>query len=302
MNDSRLNPRGNAGAVAGLAGAAAVAAAVGARAAKKAATERRSRSAGPRTVLVTGAASGLGLELTRLFAARGDRVIATDLHENVPDQIPALRGSVTYRKLDVTSDVDWESAAAEIGPVDVLVLNAGIAVGGRIEKVPMSTWHRALDINLLGAVRGCRNFVPLLPDGAQIVITASAAGLVHPLSMATYNATKAAAVALGETLDAELHPRGISTTVICPQFFQSNLVSSLSGDDSEADKFAHTLLTKTKITAAMIAERAMKGIDRRELIVTPDAIASFGWYTKRFVRPLHVKAMRAASKHTDRLK
>lgn len=259
------------------------------------------KSRGPRRVLITGAASGFGLELAKRFVARGDSVIATDLHDAANEDVVKLGDACTYRKLDVTSDADWEAAAAAIGAVDVLVLNAGIAVGGAIENVTMDTWHRALDINLLGAVRGCRAFVPLLEPGAQIVMTSSIAGLIHPIKMSTYNATKAAVVALAETVDFELRERGITTTVICPQFFQSNLASSLTGDDADADELARKLLTKTPLTAATVADRAMKGIDARRQVVTPDSVAVIGWYAKRFARPLYLSTMRQAGKGAKRL-
>ena len=129
-------------------------------------------------MLITGAASGFGLELAKRFVARGDSVIATDLHDSANEDVVKLGDACTYRELDVTSDADREAAAAAIGAVDVLVFNAGIAVGGAIENVTMDTWHRALDINLLGAVCGCRAFVPLLEPGATIVMTSSIASLI----------------------------------------------------------------------------------------------------------------------------
>ncbi|MGV3114052.1 SDR family NAD(P)-dependent oxidoreductase [Corynebacterium freneyi] len=285
-----------AAAVAGIVGTAGLAAASGAGL-----LGHSRKATGPRKVLITGAASGFGLELAKRFAARGDVVIATDLHDTSNEAVAKLGETCTYRKLDVTSDEDWERAAAAVGAVDVLVLNAGIAVGGAIENVTMDTWHRALDINLLGAVRGCRAFVPLLERGAQIVMTSSVAGLVHPIKMSTYNATKAAVVALAETVDFELRESGITTTVICPQFFRSNLADSLTGDDAEADELARTLLTKTPLTAATVADRAMKGIDARRQVVTPDSVAVIGWYSKRFARPLYLSTMRKAGKGANLL-
>lgn len=129
-------------------------------------------------MLITGAASGFGLELAKRFVTRGDSVIATDLHDSANEDVVELGDACTYRELDVTSDAGREAAAAAIGAVDVLVLNAGIAVGGAIENVTMDTWHRALDIDLLGAVCGCRAFVPLLEPGAKIVMTSSIASLI----------------------------------------------------------------------------------------------------------------------------
>lgn len=244
----------------------------------------RTKNTGPRTVLVTGAASGLGLEISRQFLGKGDRVILTDLHDDSPPSVRSLTGDWTYRKLDVTSDEDWQTAADEVGSLDILVSNAGIAIGGRITETRIDTWQKALDINVLGSVRGARAFVPVMREGGRVVLTASAAGLVHAPAMSTYNATKAAVVALGETLDAELRHRKISTTVICPQFFKSGLADSLVGDDDAMDAVARVLLSRTWLTSEIIARRAVKGIEARRTVVTPDGFATFTWYSKRFTR------------------
>ncbi len=251
---------------------------------------------GPRLVLVTGAASGLGLELAKQFLDKGDRVILTDIHASAPDslnQLDQLSGDWSYRALEVTSEDDWNAVAEDIDELDVLISNAGIAVGGSVDSTSLETWQRALDINLLGSVRGVRALSPKIAKGGRISLTASLAGLVHAPSMATYNTTKAATVALGETLDAELRHRKISVSVICPQFFKSGLASSLTGDDESADDLARWLLNNTWLDAATIARRAVKGIEARRVIVTPDAFAAFNWYSKRFTRIPHLMAVRA---------
>lgn len=251
---------------------------------------------GPRLVLVTGAASGLGLELAKQFLDKGDRVILTDIHASAPDslnQLDQLSGDWSYRALEVTSEDDWNAVAEDIDELDVLISNAGIAVGGSVDSTSLETWQRALDINLLGSVRGVRALSPKIAKGGRISLTASLAGLVHAPSMATYNTTKAATVALGETLDAELRHRKISVSVICPQFFKSGLASSLTGDDESADDLARWLLNNTWLDAATIARRAVKGIEARRVVVTPDAFAAFNWYSKRFTRIPHLMAVRA---------
>lgn len=261
--------------------------------------DRRSAQS-PRTVLITGAASGLGLELARGFLAKGDSVVCTDIHSETPESVRALDGDWTYLPLDVTSDDAWEAASLAVTTLDILVCNAGIAVGGSIEATSMETWQRAVDINLLGIVRGCRAFVPKLPRGGQVVITASAAGLIHGPFMSTYNATKAGAVAIAETLDAELRPRGITTSVICPQFFQSGLADSLTGDDEQADSMARALLSRTHLTSELIARRAHKGIAARRLVITPDAGATFAWFSKRYSRMPYLAVVRAVGRRIDK--
>src|SRR3546814_16585000 len=89
----------------------------------------------------------------------------------------------------------------------------------------MDDWQWIVDINLLGVVRGCRVFTPLMKtQGSGVIVNiASMAGLIHPPQMAAYNTTKAAVVALSETLKAELHRYGIQVSGVCPAFFPTNL-------------------------------------------------------------------------------
>ena len=112
--------------------------------------------------------------------------------------------------------------------------NAGIATGGRIDVESLDEWDRVVDINLMGVVRGCRAFTPLFKRqrSGHIVNTASAAGLVHPPMMSSYNTVKAGVVALSETLSHELHPYGVTVSVVCPSFFRTNLADSIQGDDT----------------------------------------------------------------------
>ena len=108
-----------------------------------------------RRVLVTGAASGLGAALTTAFRARGDEVLATDL---------TAPGGADSLALDVRSDADWSTARAWVaehwGGLDVLVNNAGVAGGGRIDVCTLDEWQWLTDINLFGVVRGTRAFAP----------------------------------------------------------------------------------------------------------------------------------------------
>lgn len=251
-----------------------------------------------RRVLVTGGSSGLGAALVAAFAARGDRVLVADL--NAPADL--AEGSHFFR-LDVTSDADFDAARAWVeeqwGGLDVLVNNAGIATGGRIDVVTMPEWDRVIDINLLGVVRGIRTFVPLMKAAVeagevpgQIVSTASLAGLVHPPAMASYTAVKAAVVAISETLAYELDPWGIAVSAVCPGFFRTNLASSLNGSDAAMDKVAARLIDRSPLDATQVAAEVMKGIDARRMVIVPDAPARKAVWTKRFARPLYDREQR----------
>lgn len=246
-----------------------------------------------RRVLVTGGASGLGAAMVEAFAARGDRVLVADLAA----AYDGPHGSA-YLRLDVTSDADWAAALAwveqEWGGLDVLVNNAGIATGGRIDVVTMEEWHRVIDINLLGVVRGCRTFAPMLKTqgSGHIVNTASLAGLVHPPGMSSYTAVKAGVVALSETLSYELDPFGVHVTALCPGFIRTPLGKSLAGSDAAMDSIAARLIDRSPYTAEQVAEAVLKGIEGRKMVVLPDPAARKAVRTKRFARPLYDREQR----------
>ena len=254
-----------------------------------------------RRVLVTGGASGLGAALVERFVARGDRVLVTDLAETYEG--PA--GS-SYLRLDVTSDSDWDAAQRHVdqtwGGLDVLVNNAGIAAGGRIDIVTLAEWQRTLDVNLLSVVRGARTFVPMLKSQAEagekpghIINTASLAGLVHPPGMASYNAGKAAVVALSETLQHELAPWGIHTSVVCPSFFRTNLASSLSGSDHLLEHIATRLIERASLTADEVADAVIHGVEAHRAVIITDRPGRNNWLAKRFARPIHDRTMRQSA-------
>lgn len=216
-----------------------------------------------RRVLITGAASGLGAALTRALHDRGDRVLACD-----------IKGPGQH--LDVTSDDDWQRAASRVheewGGLDILINNAGIASGGRIDVADMAEWHRAVEVNLLGAVRGCRTFVPVFKaqESGTIVNVASLAGLVHPPAMASYTATKAGVVALSETLRHELHPWGIDVFVACPGFFRTNLASSVDSADPLTSSLTQSLIGRSTLDADDIASAILRGMDEGQHVILTD--------------------------------
>ena len=251
-------------------------------------------------VLVTGAASGLGLALVHQLASRGCRVLATDVHAEAPADLTALPG-VEYRTLDVTSDVDWLSVHDHVvetwGGLDVLFNNAGVAAGGRIELTEMDQWQWIVDINLLGVARGCRAFVPGMKaqGSGHVVNTASAAGLVHPPRMSEYNAVKAAVVALSETLFHELKPYGVAVSVVCPTFFKTNLTASMRGKDESAQASAAKLIDGSQRTADDIATIVLRQVEKGTHVVLTDREGRIAYAAKRFARPLYYREMAKAA-------
>ena len=244
-------------------------------------------------VLVTGAASGLGAALTSAFRARGDEVLATDV----------TGGDLT---LDITSDEDWAAALEHVhgtwGGLDMLVNNAGVAGGGRLDVATMDEWEWITNINLFGVVRGTRTFVPLFKRqrAGHIVNIASLAGLVHPAGMASYNAVKAAVVALTETTGHELAGYGVRASVVCPSYFRTNLMSSLRGADEQLSGVVAHLVRSSPITADDIAAAVLEGLDRGDELIVPDQPARDAYALKQADRAAYDAVMRAQAAKLDR--
>jgi len=250
-----------------------------------------------RRVLVTGGASGLGAALAAHFAARGDTVLVTDLAAGAADV--RLPERALYQRLDITSEADWAAALERVmtewGGLDILVNNAGIAAGGRIDRLDDAHWRRVLEVNVLGAVNGCRTFVPLFKEQSHghVVNVASAAGLVHPAAMTSYCASKAAVVALSESMRHELQAWGIGVSVVCPAFFRTNLAASLGGDDPMMEASAVALIGDAPRGAEEIAEQVVRGVDADRFLILTDRDGRLAYWTKRLAKPLYDRPMLA---------
>lgn len=246
--------------------------------------------------LVTGAASGLGAALTGALRRRGDEVLATD----------RVAGDGVDLVLDITSDDDWDRALHAVrerwGGLDVLVNNAGIAGGGRLELCTLDEWQHLLDVNLLGAVRGVRTFAPLLKEqrSGRVVNVASLAGLVHPAGMGSYNAAKAAVVAFTETVGHELAAYGVTAHAVCPSYFRSNLTASLAGSDDAVGRLVAGLVEHSPVSADDVAAAVLAGLDAGDELIVPDEAARAAWRLKQQDRAAYDAVMRDQAAKLDR--
>ena len=246
-----------------------------------------------RRVLITGGASGLGLALAQAFVSRGDRVLVGDLAQTRPASLP---DGIDYLPLDVRSQQAWDGALAHVredwGGLDVLVNNAGVATGGRIDVESISDWERVLDINLLGVVRGCQTFTPLLKEqrSGHIVNTASLAGLVHGPGMSSYNAAKAGVVALSETLGFELAPWDIHVSAICPAFFKTNLCDAGIGNQATM-AMARKLMERSPDTVDSVADRVLADARANRFLILPTRREPMRWRLKRWFPAFYVRML-----------
>jgi len=186
-------------------------------------------------VLVTGAASGIGLECARAFAQRGANLVISDVNATALESARAAIAATGVQCFARTCDVASEESVAgfaravheTVGPVDVLVNNAGVAFLGSFEQTPLSEWRRIFDINVLGIVHCIRAFLPAMRAAGgvrKIVNVASLAGFAPAPNMSAYAASKHAVVGLSEVLAMELHDTDISVLVVCPGIINTAIV------------------------------------------------------------------------------
>lgn len=245
----------------------------------------------PRAV-VTGAGGGLGRALCREIVRRGGRVVVSDIDlDAARATVAALGGAEAHAvACDVSQLAHVERLASEterlLGGIDLVVNNAGVAVGGILGDVPMADWEWIVGINLWGPVHGCHVFVPRLrrQGRGHIVNVASAAGLLCAPTMSPYNVTKAGVVALSESLFGELVGTGVGVSVLCPTFFQTGIAdaSRLSGAP-EMLAMVHQLMAGAGIQADQVARITLDGVARDALHILPHADGRWAWRFKRLL-------------------
>jgi NAD(P)-dependent dehydrogenase (short-subunit alcohol dehydrogenase family) len=193
---------------------------------------------GGRTIVVTGAASGIGRALVRRFAAEGAAaVVAADRDGDgaraVADEVAARHGGAVRcvaERVDVAVDADVvgaiERTERDLGPIDLFCSNAGIVFEGGVET-PNADWERIWSINVMAHVYAARALVPrmLARGGGYLLQTASAAGLLSQIGSAPYAVTKHAAVALAEWLSITHGGAGLKVSVLCPQAVRTAMIA-----------------------------------------------------------------------------
>ncbi|HXG28953.1 MAG TPA: SDR family oxidoreductase [Nevskiales bacterium] len=254
-------------------------------------------------VLITGGASGLGRALALRFAREGWRVGIADLNEaRMQETLAAVQqagGSGFAQRCDVSRVEDFTALADRVrqewGGLDVLVNNAGIASGGSVAESRYEDWARQLDINLMGVVRGCKTFVPMLLAGKRghVVDIASFAGIACPPNMASYNVAKAGVIALSESLRAEVIDEGVDVSVACPSFFKTNLTESFQNPaDDWMKQFTEVVMARAKVTAEDVADDIYRAVHEGRFMVITHDDARMQWRLKRAAPEVFYKLVR----------
>lgn len=247
--------------------------------------------------VVTGAGSGIGKAFALELARRGGRVVCSDINlataEATAAEITAGNGHALALQCDVSDLAAVEQLAADAerwfaslpggAILDLVVNNAGVGVGGKpIGEIPMADWQWTVGVNLWGVVHGCHVFAPKLRAqgrGGIINVCSTASFAAAPL-MGPYNLTKAAVLALSETLAAEMAGTGIAVTALCPTFVKTNIARDgrIAGS---ASRLTQRLMDLTGVSAASVARTTLNALDRGQLYVLPQLDARLVWRMKR---------------------
>lgn len=260
-----------------------------------------------KTAVVTGAASGFGLELSRLAARAGMNVVMADVQtdalERAAEEVRGAGAQVLARRTDVSKAGDVEALAEattqRFGVPHLVFNNAGVGGGGLIWESSVKDWEWVLGVNLWGVIHGVRVFTPLMLEAAgndpdyegHIVNTASMAGLLNAPNMGVYNVSKHAVVSLTETLYQDLHlvTDQVDCSVLCPYFVPTGIHESHRNRPPElaaatkptpsqmiAQAMSAKAVTSGKVTAAEVAQKVLDAVrDQRFYIYShPQALGN----------------------------
>ena len=249
------------------------------------------------TAVLTGAASGFGLECARIGAARGMNLVLVDVQQDALDkaraEMEAAGAQVLARKVDVADAGQMEQLAKDVkerfGAPHFVFNNAGVGAGGLVWENTVADWEWVLGVDLWGVIHGVRLFTPMMLEAAaqdpawrgHIVNTASMAGLLTPPTMGIYNTAKAAVVSLTETLyqDLKLITDQVGASLLCPYFVPTGITNSernrpgaLAADKPTRSQLigqamSNKAVSSGKVTASEVANQVFEAISANQFYV-----------------------------------
>jgi len=250
-----------------------------------------------KTAVLTGGASGFGLECARIGASLGMNVVLVDVQKDAlkvaHDEIKAMGVQVMAKLVDVSNAEAMQELATAVqerfGAPHFVFNNAGVGSGGLVWENSVKDWEWLLGVNLWGVIHGVRLFTPMMLEAAKhdpsfqghIVNTASMAGLLTPPNMGIYNVTKHAVVALTETLyqDLKLVSEQISASVLCPYFVPTGINQSERNRPANLPPVAATksqligqamsdkAVSSGKVSAAQVAQMVFDAIKAEQFYI-----------------------------------
>jgi short-subunit dehydrogenase len=250
-------------------------------------------------VLITGAGGGFGRELARQFAAAGSRII---LHDVRPELLTRVRDGFAADPDRVVAAIEAdlavatgcqkvfdEVAATGIVP-DILINNAGIGVGGRIDCVPGKRWEQVVQLDLLAPMRLTELFLPQMIErgSGHVVNISSIAGWIGAKRLTSYCAAKFGLRGFSESLANDIEECGIRVSAVYPWFSRTPILDSEHfGPEKKTDLPDDIVTDPAEVVAAML-----RGISKNKLHIFPDKMARRIHFMKRYAPGLLDRIMR----------
>jgi NAD(P)-dependent dehydrogenase (short-subunit alcohol dehydrogenase family) len=251
-----------------------------------------------KTLVITGAASGFGLEFARLGAVRGYNIVMADVEQialdKAADEIRAMGVVVLAQCVDVSKNDQVETLAAatkeKFGAPHWVFNNAGVGSGGFVWENTLKDWDWVMGVNVMGVVYGVKAFTPMMLERAKsdanyrgcIINTASMAGLLNAPTMGVYNVSKHAVVSLTESLyqDLQLISDQVTAALLCPFFVATGISQShrnrpadLKNDSRPtasqlvAQAQSDKAVSSGKVSATDVARRVFDAVDAGEFYI-----------------------------------
>jgi NAD(P)-dependent dehydrogenase (short-subunit alcohol dehydrogenase family) len=259
-----------------------------------------------KTAVLTGAASGFGLECARIGASLGMNLVLVDVQQDALDkaaaEVQASGADVLALRVDVSKAAEMEALGRAVqqrfGAPHFVFNNAGVGAGGLIWENTTQDWEWVIGVNLMGVAHGIRVFTPMMLEAAasdpsyqgHIVNTASMAGLLNAPNMGIYGASKHAVVSMSETLyqDLSLVTQQVGASVLCPFFVPTGITQShrnrpadmAAAKPTRSQLIGQAMSDKAvgsgKVTAAEVAQKVFDAIAVNQFYIYshPKAIAS----------------------------
>ncbi len=251
------------------------------------------------TVVVSGAASGLGRALTLRFGRAGARVVALDRDvdalERLRQESAAAGCEVLALPCDVTDEQACTAAIAtavqQLGRVDVVINNAGISHRSPFEATATAVLRRVMDVNLFGAVHLTRPALPALRQSRGLIVAISSVAGYTPLIARTgYAASKHAVHGFFESLRTEVASDGIDVLLVCPSFIATGIDRNALGPDGLAVTHAQVVIGR-QLQPDAVAERIFRGCERSQRLLLIGRTARAAWWLSRLAPSLYERIM-----------
>jgi NAD(P)-dependent dehydrogenase (short-subunit alcohol dehydrogenase family) len=254
------------------------------------ATRNLSQRFPQRRAFVTGAASGLGLACAEILAREGWRLLLTDVDEPrlglIAQSLARDGAAVVAQACDVRDAAALralvDDAVVGLGGIDLAIHSAGVAIAGPFHTSAPDDWNWAFGINVMGVANSCRAVVPHMAKTGRgvIVNVASAASFCTGPQMSAYNSSKAAVVALSESLMQEYGQYGVHVMAAMPGFFRTRLMEGARGPQKTLAG-AQKLIEDSNLEAADVAEAMLHAAARRRTHWVHPARYQRLWWFKR---------------------